>query len=87
MPTPTGVGTEELRRANLRAILQTVHTHGPTTRAVLTKQLGLNRSTIGALTGELQSLGLVTEQTAVVGGRGRPSHLVGQARVRRGRQR
>ncbi|CAN5482947.1 ROK family transcriptional regulator [soil metagenome] len=76
MPTPTGVGTEELRRGNLRAILQTVHTHGPTTRAVLTKQLGLNRSTIGALTSELQSLGLVTEQTAVVGGRGRPSHLV-----------
>ena len=72
MPTPTGVGTEELRRANLRAILQTVHTHGPTTRAVLTKQLGLNRSTIGALTGELQSLGLVTEQTAVVGGRRAP---------------
>ena len=57
MPSPTGVGAEELRRANLRAILQTVHTHGPTTRAVLTKQLGLNRSTIGALTGELQSLG------------------------------
>lgn len=77
MPTPTGVGTEELRRANLRAILQTVHTHGPTTRAVLTKQLGLNRSTIGALTGELQSLALVTEETAAVGGRsGRPSHLV-----------
>ncbi|GAB3195096.1 ROK family transcriptional regulator [Nocardioides hungaricus] len=77
MPTPTGVGTEELRRANLRAILQTVHTHGPTTRAVLTKQLGLNRSTIGALTGELQSLALVSEETAPVGGRsGRPSHLV-----------
>ncbi|MBB3044351.1 ROK family protein [Nocardioides soli] len=76
MPTPTGVGSDELRRVNLRAILQTVHTHGPTTRAVLTKQLGLNRSTIGGLTGELQSLGLVTEQTAVVGGRGRPSHLV-----------
>ncbi|GAB6985954.1 ROK family transcriptional regulator [Nocardioides pyridinolyticus] len=77
MPTPTGVGTEELRRANLRAILQTVHTHGPTTRAVLTKQLGLNRSTIGALTGELQSLALVSEESAPVGGRsGRPSHLV-----------
>ncbi len=77
MPTPTGVGTEELRRANLRAILQTVHTRGPTTRAVLTKQLGLNRSTIGALTFELQSLGLVSEETAAVGGRsGRPSHLV-----------
>lgn len=77
MPVPTGVGTEELRRANLRAILQTVHTHGPTTRAVLTKQLGLNRSTIGALTGELQSLALVSEESAPVGGRsGRPSHLV-----------
>jgi predicted NBD/HSP70 family sugar kinase len=77
MPTPTGVGTEELRRANLRAILQTVHAHGPTTRAALTKQLGLNRSTIGALTGELQNLALVSEETAAVGGRsGRPSHLV-----------
>lgn len=77
MPTRTGVGTEELRRTNLCAILQTVHTHGPTTRAVLTKQLGLNRSTIGALTGELQALGLVSEETAAVGGRsGRPSHLV-----------
>jgi predicted NBD/HSP70 family sugar kinase len=77
VPAPTGVGTEELRRANLRAILQTVHTHGPTTRAALTRQLGLNRSTIGALTGELQSLALVSEETAAVGGRsGRPSHLV-----------
>lgn len=77
MPTPTGVGTDELRRANLRAILQTVHTHGPTTRAVLTRQLGLNRSTIGALTGELQRLELVSEETSAVGGRsGRPSHLV-----------
>jgi predicted NBD/HSP70 family sugar kinase len=77
VPIPTGVSTDELRRANLRAILQTVHTHGPTTRAVLTRQLGLNRSTIGALTGELQNLGLVSEETAAVGGRsGRPSHLV-----------
>jgi len=77
VPTPTGVSTDELRRANLRAILQTVHTRGPTTRAVLTRQLGLNRSTIGALTGELQSLGLVSEETSAVGGRsGRPSHLV-----------
>jgi predicted NBD/HSP70 family sugar kinase len=77
LPTPTGVSTDELRRANLRAILQTVHTRGPTTRAVLTRQLGLNRSTIGALTGELQSLQLVSEETSAVGGRsGRPSHLV-----------
>src|SRR3954447_6194001 len=77
MPAPTGLGAEELRRANLRAILQTVHTRGPTTRAVLTKQLGLNRSTIGGLTSELQALGLVTEEVSPVPGRsGRPSHLV-----------
>jgi predicted NBD/HSP70 family sugar kinase len=77
VPSPTGVGSEELRRANLRAILQTIHTHGPTTRAVLTRQLGLNRSTIGDLTGELQTLGLVSEQTSSLAGRsGRPSHLV-----------
>lgn len=77
MVSPTGVGTDELRRANLRTILQTVHRQGPTTRAVLTKQLGLNRSTIGGLTGELQSLGLVSEEVAAVAGRsGRPSHLV-----------
>lgn len=77
MAAPTGLGTDELRRANLRTILQTVHTSGPTTRAVLTKQLGLNRSTIGGLTGELQSLGLVSEVAAAVAGRsGRPSHLV-----------
>ena len=77
MAAPTGLGTDELRRANLRTILQTVHTRGPTTRAVLTQQLGLNRSTIGGLTGELQSLGLVSEVASAVAGRsGRPSHLV-----------
>ena len=77
MPAPTGVGSDELRRANLRAILQTVHTRGPTTRAVLTQQLRLNRSTIGGLTGELQGLGLVSEESAARPGRsGRPSHLV-----------
>lgn len=77
MPAPRGVGSDELRRANLRAILQTVHTRGPTTRAVLTQQLGLNRSTIGGLTAELQSLGLVFEESAALPGRsGRPSHLV-----------
>lgn len=77
MVRPVGVGAEELRRANLRAILTTVHSDGATTRAVLTKRLGLNRSTIGVLTSELQSLGLVTEESGGVAGRsGRPSLLV-----------
>ncbi|GAA5153115.1 ROK family transcriptional regulator [Nocardioides marinquilinus] len=71
------MGTDVVRRANLSTILQTVHRRGPTTRAELTRQLGLNRSTIGGLTAELLELGLVIEGTASVAGRsGRPSHLV-----------
>ena len=73
---PTGVAADGLRRTNLRAILQAVHRRGPTTRAVLTRQLGLNRSTIGGLVAELQDLGLVSEGTGTVGGPGRPSHVV-----------
>ncbi len=73
---PAGVASDGLRRTNLRAILQAVHHRGPTTRAVLTRQLGLNRSTIGDLVAELQALGLVSEGTGPVGGPGRPSHVV-----------
>ncbi len=73
---PSGVAADGLRRTNLRTILQEVHHRGPTTRAVLTRQLGLNRSTIGGLVAELQTLGLVSEGTGAVGGPGRPSHVV-----------
>jgi predicted NBD/HSP70 family sugar kinase len=76
MGAVTGTGAEELRRANLSAILRILHTRGPTTRAELTRDLGLNRSTIGALTGELDQLGLVTEGPSSAGRSGRPSHLV-----------
>jgi len=74
-------GTEEVRRANLRALLGAVHTHGAMTRAELTRSLGLNRSTIGGLTASLIELGLVAERPAggaASGGArtGRPSHLV-----------
>jgi len=69
--------TEELRRANLSAVLRAVHVGGATTRAELTRALGLNRSTVGGLTNELMSLGLVAERVSRAGGRsGRPSHLV-----------
>ena len=44
---------EEVRRQNLGAVLTQVHRAGPLTRAELTARLGLNRSTIGALTAEL----------------------------------
>ncbi|MBB6628824.1 ROK family protein [Nocardioides sp. KIGAM211] len=82
MPRRSGISQDELRRVNLGALLRRVHTDGPTSRAELTTELGLNRSTIGDLTGQLESLGLVseelpTEETAPLGRRsGRPSLVV-----------
>jgi predicted NBD/HSP70 family sugar kinase len=61
MPTKTGISHEELRRSNTSALLTWVHHHGPTTRARLTRELGLNRSTIGDLTSLLAESGLVAE--------------------------
>jgi predicted NBD/HSP70 family sugar kinase len=76
-PTKTGLGQDELRRNNLSALLTRVHVQGATTRASLTRDLGLNRSTIGALATELEELGLVTErQPAVVRRSGRPSFVL-----------
>ncbi len=73
----TGVTQDELRRHNLSALLTHVHVHGPMTRSELTARMGLNRSTIRALTAELASAGLVREQISEGGPRvGRPSHLV-----------
>jgi predicted NBD/HSP70 family sugar kinase len=72
-----GIGRDEVRRANVSALLSYVHTRGPTSRAVLTTALGLNRSTIGDITAQLESLGLVTEAPGPERRRsGRPSHLV-----------
>ncbi len=69
---------DELRRHNLSSLLSRVHVDGPLSRAALTAQLGLNRSTIGALTGQLEELGLVVEEAPGGGERrtGRPSPLV-----------
>jgi predicted NBD/HSP70 family sugar kinase len=72
-----GIGRDELRRANVSALLCRVHSRGPTSRAVLTSELGLNRSTIGDITAQLEELGLVTEEPGPERRRsGRPSHLV-----------
>lgn len=68
---------EELKRNNMGRLLTRVHLKGPTSRAALTKDLGLNRSTIGDLTASLVDLGLVVEAGSVSPrGNGRPSHLV-----------
>jgi predicted NBD/HSP70 family sugar kinase len=72
-----GPSQEEVRRHNLGTLLRYVHVHGATSRAELTSRLGLNRSTIGVLTAELATAGLVTEQAPRETGRaGRPSLVV-----------
>jgi len=61
-------------------LLEQVHRRGPLTRAELTARLGLNRSTVGALVGELAALGVLQETTPTPAARspraGRPSHVV-----------
>jgi predicted NBD/HSP70 family sugar kinase len=56
-----GPSQEEIRRSNLGALLRSVHLHGAMSRADLTTSLGLNRSTIGALTADLAAAALVSE--------------------------
>ena len=63
-----GVTQEELRRHNLSTLLRYVHEHGPTSRAVLTASMNLNRSTIGALTADLSGAGLIDEELPAVTG-------------------
>jgi predicted NBD/HSP70 family sugar kinase len=73
----TGPSQDEIRRLNLGALLRYVHLGGPTSRAELTANLGLNRSTIGALTADLVTAGLVREELPRDHGRaGRPSLVV-----------
>jgi hypothetical protein len=72
-----GPSQEEIRRQNLGALLRQVHIRGPLSRAELTAELGLNRSTIGALVADLASVGLVREALpAERSGAGRPSLVV-----------
>jgi predicted NBD/HSP70 family sugar kinase len=72
-----GARTEDVRRGNLSTLLRYVHVHGPTPRSELTTVLGLNRSTIGDLTGELVAAGLLREEAGrAASSGGRPSHVV-----------
>jgi len=76
MPTPPSpaLGT---RPHNLARILRLVHENGAQSRAALTEQTGLNRSTIADLVAELVRRGLVDERVPDVPGRvGRPSPVV-----------
>lgn len=70
-----GANQEVVRRHNLGTLLKHVHHRGHVSRAGLTSRMQLNRSTIAALVGGLESLGIV-EQVRPQGersGAGRPS--------------
>ncbi len=72
-----GATQDVIRQHNLATLLGHVHRHGATSRADLTRLLGLNRSTIAALVEDLSARGLVAERSAAPRGmRGRPSNLV-----------
>ncbi|GLY78186.1 ROK family transcriptional regulator [Actinoallomurus iriomotensis] len=69
-----GSTQDDVRRHNLGTILTEVHRHGHRSRALLTAEMGLNRSTIGDLVAELTEAGLVLQRSASAQGRaGRPS--------------
>jgi predicted NBD/HSP70 family sugar kinase len=68
---------EKIHRRNLGTLLRQVHLGGPVSRTVLAARMGLNRSTIMALTAELTSAGLVREERPTETGKaGRPSLVI-----------
>jgi predicted NBD/HSP70 family sugar kinase len=68
---------DEIRRRNVGSLLGHVHLAGPLSRAQLAERMGLNRSTILALTAELTAAGLVAEEVPRDTRRvGRPSLVV-----------
>jgi predicted NBD/HSP70 family sugar kinase len=72
-----GHRSETVRRANLSAIIRTLHLSGPMSRSDLVTRTGLTRSAIRALIGELVVGGLAAEGPAALDGTpGRPSPLV-----------
>ncbi|WP_353808426.1 ROK family protein [Agromyces sp. SYSU T00194] len=75
--TVRGNNLEAVRRHNLATVLRLVHHGGGLPRSQLTRDTGLNRSTVAALVGELVELGLVTEREPAATARvGRPSPTV-----------
>ncbi|WP_147144072.1 ROK family protein, partial [Nocardia ninae] len=68
---------DEIRKSNLAVLLRHVHRDGPVSRATLAERMGLNRSTILALTADLAAVGLVREELpGQTGKAGRPSLVV-----------
>ncbi|TFD63552.1 ROK family transcriptional regulator [Cryobacterium ruanii] len=76
-PGELGSSNERLRRHNLSAILRLVHRSQGLPRATITRQTGLNRSTVAALVAELVASRLVVESEPDPSRQvGRPSGMV-----------
>ena len=76
-PARRGNNLDSVRMHNLSTVLTIAHHVGPVSRSDVTRETGLNRSTIGALVGELVELGLVTESGPNANLRvGRPSPVI-----------
>ena len=72
-----GSRNQETRQRNLSLLLSAVHASGQLTRSELTLDSGLNRSTVGALVGDLVEAGLVVEtEPRATHQAGRPSPVV-----------
>ncbi|GGE98166.1 ROK family transcriptional regulator [Mycetocola zhadangensis] len=72
-----GTNLDTVRQYNLSRILGLVHREGAVSRSTLTRETGLNRSTVAALVTELAALRLVVEAEPDVNrGVGRPSPVV-----------
>lgn len=73
-----GMAGSRLAQSNLSLLLARLHQGGRASRAELTRETGLNRSTISALVGELVARGLVEEADPLATNLvGRPSPIVG----------
>ncbi len=72
-----GLRSESVRRANLSAIVRTLHDRGPLSRSELVARTGLTRSAIRGHLGELVAGEIVSERRGEpLGTPGRPSPLV-----------
>jgi len=77
VPRRDGGNLDDLRRRNLSSVLRAVHLRNGSTRAEITHETGLNRSTVRALVGDLVHAGIVfQEEPASAGVVGRPSPSV-----------
>src|SRR5688572_29858544 len=82
VPAGSRVDQHDLRRTNLGLVLRWLRDHGPRSRATLAAEVGMTRSTVSSLVGDLSDRGLVrigSEQRGTVGRPGLAIELDGRS--------